>query len=579
MSLPLRFAPLLQRLRAAAPSLVLLLICMHSVLASVTTELLGPFQWDEFKYVHHAINGEFDRGVRSRYAHIWLIRLFTQLIDDRKLAAGTYAMVVNTALLLVVYALGRRVLGAWGGVLSAFLAYTFVPLATFWTEPLADPPSTLFAGIVLLCALRHRDGGNVALWSLISGLAMFASLKSKETGITVAPVALWLMSERREELKRTFLYGAAGVLLGQGLLCAVDQAITGDAFQSLRTSIYKSYVGAISSKPAAYSTGRHLSRYEWVGQFLSRGIRELSLLGGLGLVLGFRRHRVMRALGLWAMFNLFFGAWVCWRYAGIDAVVRYLAPFAPALCVGGAYVIVSLWRAGLESGIPAWLRLPLVALACAVAALGMGREYLVISHQLRNTDPHLPARTLFDLAVPLALAAAALVHRRRLRLVPLVLLVVGLTLSGSLDTHRYLEKARSEQGQWVRLSRNIAQLGRYDLAILNVNPRHRHPLDTTSLVWKTTILGTLPVGKVQARRIERLEEARPNELVLVDFGTKRDVRFLHRFRPQAPFESVQWVSRGRLRTEVFKLPEGAIWPPPEEPAQDDSSPQPQPDAG
>lgn len=534
------------------PLLVVLVIVAHSMLLGLSSELIGPNFWDEYKYIARALSGVFDPRVRSRYAHIWSLRIFMEFVPNRQLASALYAVSVNSGLLLLTYGIGRRASGPVAGMVSALCLYGFRPLSMYWTEPLSDPPALLWAGLALLCAFKHRDGGNAYLWSLLCGVLMFISIKCKETGIAVAPAALWVLLQRREHVLKTFVFGALGVLVGQCGLCVLDGVFAGDPWQSLRFSAYRSYVKAVSTVPTAGR--RDLARFHWTGQLLSDDLREIVVVGLLGLTVGFRRSETLRVMVVWALFNLFFGAWVCWRYTGIDVVVRYLAPMGPALCVGVGALVVHLGRQVAARVDFSWQVFSgLVAAAAVVIGLtGLKHEWAYVTHAIQRTPPHQPARLFFDLAVPLCLIAAAFLNRKAWRRVPLMIVVLSLMLSGTLMTREFGVRSRKQQQGWAMFSEYVTEQSAYRIALCLPNPDHSSPLDTQIVHWRLAGLGAMPFHAVHVRKVKNPGEARSDELLVMDYGPRHKIEPLAKKSWLQDWQLVTSLRRGGLYSHVYR---------------------------
>ena len=554
---------------ALLPGLLVLGYAVFCVHQALTENLVGPHRWDDFKYINRALTGKFDFHIRFRYAHVWGLRAFFELIEERRLAAAAYGAAMNGGLVLAAYALGARARGAVVGILGALLLSAFLPLAMFSSTPLCDPPCTLYASAALLCALRSRDAGASLVWAVLCGFLGFASLKSKETGIAVMPVLLWLLAARSAApcpaRKHPVLYAALGLLAGQVVLGVVDGLLSGDFLQSLRLSGYHKYVTAVRSLPRGPSaTGRLLDRKEWMELLFEPGVREYAVAGSLGMVVGFRRSLVIRAMGLWTVFNLLFGSWVCFRYTGIDAHVRYLGPFAPALCVGSAYLLDRLLRlpgalsesddagsgpgGGLQPLSP-WLSW-LVILAClGLSGWGLYYGWRAYVDESPAFLVERGARFLFPLALPLSLVAAALVRPRAVRAVFLGLCLFALLLVGQKETHEYFARERREVNQWGKLAKAVAAMPEPKVALFHVvKPSIKPQL----IRWRIAGLSEVAFESIRVREVDQAKDAHPDEILLVNYH-RRKVRKLERRKvPSAEWRSFVRVPLDRRRARAYR---------------------------
>lgn len=558
----------------------------------VLQQRLGPHRFDDFRYAYDAIAGHFDNGIRFRYVHVWGLRAFYLLLDDRVTAAAAYAAtvhagIVGATVLLARQAAGRRA-GVLTGIFAALLMPFYPPLLMFASTPLPDPPSTLYAALALAAAMPWRDKSHHALWALLAGLLCFASVKCKESGIAVLPAVAFLLYQQQGQRRRMLGYWLMGAAGGQVMLCIADGLITGDPWHSLRLSVFKTYTAAIGGTPSVPRKRRMLMRNEWLALLLKPGTREFVLLGMLGIAHAARRNLAVLACTAWATCTLLFGAWVSWRYAGIDAHVRYLGPLGPPLVVAGAVGLAGLWHAHGSSAVtggstgepaggstgesagdstgestgdphtedeqPRQLGAGLLWALCAagitwVAWFGIDAG---IEH-LRPGKPSFDEKRahffLLPLTAPLCLLLASAAPwtapwrwLRRLSLLP-VLLAVGLLAWP--PAYGYVKKARKSTRPWQRLGAYLDRSGSDEVIRYRTG---NGGINAGLLRWRLVSLSSLEPSALTLRDATTLADVDDSALLLIDAEQKQACDEVK----AAGWKPVMTVPRGRRRLRIYR---------------------------
>lgn len=487
---------------------------------------LGPHRWDDFRYASRAIEGAFDPGIRNRYVHVWGLRLFYALHDDRLLAALRYAITMGLGLTLCAFAFGKRVGGIGCGLLAAFMLPFYPPLLRYFSAPMCDAPSALYAGLALLAALHHMDRPKHPALPVLAGMLCFAATKSKETGVAVVPVVWWALSQN-DARWRSLAYWLSGVVLAQLCLCLLDLSITRDALASLRPRHYQNYAKIVATDPAPYRSGLNHMRHGWVELLLSRDMRAFTLCGVLGLAHGVRRDRTLFALSLWAAGVLLFSAWVSYRYSGIDARIRYMAALALPIVVATAHLLTRLLSGPLRldaEGTPAGDRtgeaptvrlrdspvfLGGVAASAWVAYRALRAGWLsALGAELGFADTR-ASFFFLPLLVPLVLFIAWTTAGTWIRRIAVPIALCATCLLPIPEARAYVSEWRGSISGWHTLARymqdhHVDRIARYRVSAGRLHP----PL----VQWRTRALTHLP--GVRERHVDRPTELQLGELLI-----------------------------------------------------------------
>lgn len=514
---------------------------------------IGPHRWDDFHYASNAILGRFESGIRNRYAHVWGLRAFYLLIDDRLGAAIAYAASIALGLTTLAFAFGRRAGGLPCGLLAAGLLPLFPPLLHYISAPMCDAPSALYAGGALLCALCFADGRRHPLWAIGAGLLCFASVKAKETGIAVVPAVVWLLTARDRPL-RALMYLAGGALLGQAALCTVDLLITGDGLHSLRPRHYADYAEVIASEPAEYTSAKNRMKRGWLRMLLKADVRNFCLLALLGMALGYRRVRALAALTLWALGSLLFNAWVSYRYSGIDAQPRYLASLTLPVAVAGAYLCTQRWAAAPAVGLRdtaaragadrrSWrggfIYACGVLVACWLAYRGLRAGVAALESGRPSFPDRRAAFFLLPLVAPVFLYIAWTARQAWLRRAALPVVLAATVLLALPPAVRHARVGRREIAGWGALGDRIVKDNIRTIVRYKVGGKG---LSRSLLRWRLRALSH--ADSVKQRNSGKLH-LRPRELLLTTRSRQAKVE-------AAGYRTVERVKWGRSRFVVLE---------------------------
>lgn len=264
-------------------------------------------------------------------------------------APSLWLLVARTGALLALagaFALGRRLAGAWAGLVAAagvLLTEEFTSLA--WRG--ASEP--LLLACVLWALERHLAGRRgTAFW-----LGVAAALIRPEAWPFLALYALWRWreTERRERL------AMVGGLLLVPLLWVGPPAVAGDPFAA--SSHAANYNGQTGSDPGWTALKRGLAL----------ALAPLWVLAAAALALR-PRDRVVRALAIGGV------AWlalvVAMTIAGYPGLARFMLPAAAVACVLAGVGAVELTRRAAGAGGPALGGLAAAALLAIGVAFAVG---------------------------------------------------------------------------------------------------------------------------------------------------------------------------------------------------------------
>ena len=282
--------------------------------------------------------------------------------DQAYLVGRALSAIADTGTVVLVYLLGRRLLGAWPGLLAALLmalSVHAIQLSHFFT---VDTFATFFstAALWLLVRAAHRPRWlDLGLLGLAIGLALASKLSA---GLLVVLVAAWWVAEGwRGRQLRTGL-SAAAAWLGRGALVAVAAAI---AFRVAQPYAFASaspldwrlgepFLSAVAQQQAI-QTGSYdwPPGVQWAGTVPYAFPLEQIVRWGIG-----------PAFGLAAVIGLVASMAVLWRggrhplawplaWAGLTFVyagalvlktMRYFHPLYPVLALVVAWLLAELWR-------------------------------------------------------------------------------------------------------------------------------------------------------------------------------------------------------------------------------------------
>jgi hypothetical protein len=257
--------------------------------------------------------------------HTWNPRAISLIsLSDRLLIGRALSVLAGTLLVGVVYVLGRRLAGRWGG-LSAALLTAVSPTLVAESRYATTGMSGLLLVYLALLPLTDR---RILLWKrlFLSSLVAFLAMLTKSNGIVAfALPPLWLATEtfaspdqggrRRLKLIR------GGVLLGvvlSGLLFAVWLVNPGGLPEYLRRALSYARIQRAGASPLA--AWQWMLRYEW----------PLLLGGTVGTILGILRRDRLAGTLLFAIFVTLYAAVVS---SFGTLFVRWLMIILPGLAI------------------------------------------------------------------------------------------------------------------------------------------------------------------------------------------------------------------------------------------------------
>ncbi len=320
----------------------------------------------------------------------WLTRLTgLQGYDQAYLVGRAISALVDTGTVILVFVLGRRLLGIGPALLAAALmalAVHSIQLAHFFA---VDTFSTFFATAALLFLVRWSDARHprdLGLFAIAAGLAMASKLSA---ALLLALYALWWLAQGWKEGHLRGSWSAGGRWALQGAVAALLTALTFRLFQpyAFETGALwdwrpsATFLNAVAQQNAIQGGG-----YDWPpgvqwagttpylfpleqivrwGLGPAFGLLALAGIAASGVVL-WRGHAHPLGLALaWGALNfVYFGALVL-------KTMRYFHPIYPVLALVAAWTLAELWRR--RGRLPAMSpRAGRIAVATAAALVMLG---------------------------------------------------------------------------------------------------------------------------------------------------------------------------------------------------------------
>ena len=281
--------------------------------------------------------------------------------DQAYLVGRAASAVADTGTVVLVYLLGRRLLGSWPGLLAALLmalAVHAIQLAHFFT---VDTFATFFstAALWLLVRVAHNPRWlDFGLLGLAVGLALASKLSA---GLLVVLVAAWWVVQGWRGRHLRSGPAAAATWLGRGAVAAIAAAI---AFRVAQPYAFASaspldwrlgepFLAAVAQQQAI-QTGT----YDW-----PPGVQWAGTAAYLFPLEQIVRWGVGPAFGVAAVIGIGASAAVLWRgrrhplalplawaaltfvYAGalVLKTMRYFHPLYPVLALVVAWLLAELW--------------------------------------------------------------------------------------------------------------------------------------------------------------------------------------------------------------------------------------------
>jgi len=288
-----------------------------------------------------------------------LLLVFEALAHAVGLPALTAARVLGVAAglgcVLVVYALGRRVVGELAAVIGSVLTATCVPLALWSVGGLeTSTVAVLLTAAALQLAREDRDGLHAAAW-LLAPLPWLRPEALAVAGALV--VAAHLLRPWRRRVLLSLLTALAPVVVSQLLLQAVRWFVYGNVVPN--SALYKVGTGGAFDVPLAF-LGQHapLIAAAIAGAVLVRGRQRLLAVAPLVYLLG--------SIGTLDSAN----GWS-----------RFLVPVLPELALlAGVFIATILGRWGAQ-----WRRTAVTAGVLAAVAVGVLPTRIAAVHAWERT--------------------------------------------------------------------------------------------------------------------------------------------------------------------------------------------------
>ncbi len=282
--------------------------------------------------------------------------------DQAYLVGRAASAIADTGTVVLVYLLGRRLLGAWPGLLAALLmalSVHAIQLSHFFT---VDTFATFFSTAalwLLVRAARRPRWLDLGLLGLAIGLALASKLSA---GLLLVLAAGWWAMEGWRGRHLRSGESAAAAWIARGALVAVSAAIAfrvaqpyafasaspldwrlGDAFLSAVAQQQAIQTGDFDWPPGVQWAGTtpYLYPLEQVVRWGVGPAFGLAALAGIGASVAVlwrgHRHPLVAPLA-WAALTFGYGG------ALVLKTMRYFHPLYPVLALVAAWVLAELWR-------------------------------------------------------------------------------------------------------------------------------------------------------------------------------------------------------------------------------------------
>lgn len=311
---------------------------------------VGPLNWDPLKYLDLSLDPFSDPTVLNRYVHVYLQRVFVIIAGSGLRGANLYwsALIAGTALL--TYGNAAALLPrsrSLNGIIAVVFLFAQPIILRHPGTTYADHAAAFFValGLAIYVSYHRSDRRHPGLLFLF-GLVLFLAVKSKETGIILAPLVLGIDRPDRAGGPRRgaagkVLWLAGGLATGQLLLMLLDALWLGDPLFSLRPSSWAGMTNHMF-RPAARPS------MSWYAAIVNE---ELAVPFVLALVSFFRLRRTLSfqmrllwILPIWEVVVLT----VLLVAGNTDVNYRHTATMFPVVCVLAAqFLHVESDRRGL----------------------------------------------------------------------------------------------------------------------------------------------------------------------------------------------------------------------------------------
>ena len=481
---------------------------------------IGPSDFDDALYCDFAATGAVSWELRNRYVHIWLLRLSSVLVDERRLAASLYSTATVIGLGWLGFLLGKRIAGFACGVAAMIAVVLFPPMLRYVSVPHVDLTMTFFALLAILaaCAALCREGRRGLAWAALSGAAAYAALKSKETALPLPALLVYLGATQSTRRAQHALAFGSGLLLGFGVLALLDLSLLAS-----RPWLPSSPLNYFEGKPAGekvfglphppgpvkYLRHRHL-----FGELMQPAFWAFLFMGVAGMAHGFRRSPVVKALALWFLASVALTLVVAWRSTRIQIYDRYLIGPGAVLAVMTAYWLFTLFRRPREREAEnaIWL-VPLQLGLLAIALPALAATFGTPSETDRNAVVFVLPFALFTLAMTPWFCGG--------RLLPLgsaVALLLVSAYASVMTAHEHVADRRKELAPWIELARGT---DRDNAGVAVWKPPGKYP--ARRVTWRTRMLSRREAHAVHVRALDDLSQLGPDEWVFTRGCAREDL--------------------------------------------------------
>ncbi len=344
-----------------------------------------------------ALARPLDWGQAAPVGFLWVERLVAGRAEVPELWLRLLPWCAGVALPLLLWQLGRRVLGTGAGAIAAVTAAGSLLALRYSTEakPYATDAAVAAALLLLACAVRETPAVARRWWSLAAG-AVLAVLLSIPSVFVIAAVGLVLASDRQERASPSAVrIGvpalAASALLFGGLWLAAYRA--GASSEQLR-AYWAPVMLDVTAGDLLVRVVRVLMELTWIplrwtGSLLGAGIGTALWIGGLAVVAGRDRRHAMLLAGPIVLAGLA-------SVAGAYPLSDRLAFFAvPGVWVAQAAALIGI-RNGLFSGRSILTNTRTAAVFVVVVSLAIAMWQFTDSDRFLTAPGSLePTRALF----------------------------------------------------------------------------------------------------------------------------------------------------------------------------------------
>lgn len=276
-------------------------VLLSLVILTIVVDLFfftGFYSSDDIEYFSSArqwwLHGRYaedtalDFVAAQRMVMVGWLRLMIGVLGPHPQSLAATFVVFHLALILLTYALSKRIFDWKVGLVAAYFTALTPPFILYSTTILPDIPLACFFVLSLYAFLRAYDKASGQApspwWMLLCGLAVGWSYEAKESGLILLPFYffLWLAMSRGRRISTVFGFGVL-FLLGVAIVFVYD-------FVAL-----------------SYLYHRSLMRLSWTVQELDPAIRQH--IGRYGLNPLDRLGWAKRRINEFAYFIPWWGKW------------------------------------------------------------------------------------------------------------------------------------------------------------------------------------------------------------------------------------------------------------------------------